>query len=145
MSPIGAGSYPQIDRRRSHLKQVRDGCVQKSIPIKIIAGRTRSIKAGHRVGSIHKPGVVTIQIIFEIQLQALRIEVQLAEVVIAKPTLIEGQARREIPAGIGNERRADSAVPEKIAMIAIADKQGIVRVVKRLAGGEGKHLRPWLA
>src|SRR5256714_11007523 len=112
MSPIGAASYPQVDRRRSQLKQVSDACVQKSIPIKIIAGGTRSIKAGHRVGSIHKPSVVTIQIIFEIQLQALRIEVQLAEVLIAKPTLIEGQARREIPAGIGNESSADSAIPE---------------------------------
>src|SRR5256885_14465938 len=95
MSPIGAASYPQVDRRRSQLKQVSDACVQKPIPIKIIAGETRSIKAGHRVGSIHKPGVVTIQIIFEIQLQALRIEVQLAEVVIAKPTQIGRASCRE--------------------------------------------------
>ena len=52
-----------------------------------------SVKPGPRIGTVHEPGVVAVQVVLQVQLQTLRIEIQLAEVAIAKPVLIERQAR----------------------------------------------------
>src|SRR6267143_2302885 len=102
----------------------------------------RCFKARERIGTVDVPAVVVVQVVLQVQSQVLTIEIEHPEVVIAKPILIEGQGRSKIPSGIGDEGGAHSAIPEKVALLAIADEKGIAREIQRLGGEEGKHLRP---
>src|ERR1051325_8233170 len=98
----------------------------------------RLVEAGKSVGSADEPGIVAVQIVLHIHCQSLRIEIQLADILVTKPVLIEGDARREIPGRVGNERSAYSSIPEKVALLEIADEERVAGVVEALAGEEGK-------
>src|SRR5437762_7881324 len=126
MPRVDSNGHTKVNRGAPELDEMSDTAVKETVSVKLIISGCS--EAGERIGTDDKPVSFAVQVVPQIELEVLRIKIQLGKAVVTKPILAKGQAGEKIPRGVGNESGADPAVPEKIILLAVTNEEGVGRI-----------------